>query len=66
MYRVQEKHEGLRVNRVPDKYKGTRAYRLQQNMKDYVCMGGRRGDAVAQLVEALCYKPEGRRLDYRH
>ena len=40
MYQVQEKHERLRVNRVPDKYKGTRAYRAQQNMKDYVCMGG--------------------------
>ena len=65
MYRVQEKHEGLRVNRVPDKYKGTRAYRVQQNMKNYVCTGGG-GFAVAQLVEALRYKPEGRRFDYRH
>jgi hypothetical protein len=40
VYRAPEKREGLRVNRVPDKYKETRAYTVQKNWVDFGVMGG--------------------------
>ena len=35
---------------------------LEQNMSKYIAL---RGHVVAQLVEALRYKPEGRGFDFR-
>ena len=34
-------------------------------ISSFILLLHKRGQAVALLVEALCYKPEGRRFDFR-
>ena len=47
----------------PSKYQEIFAQRHSEDLNPRVPMGG--GHAVAQLVEALRYKPEGRGFDSR-
>jgi hypothetical protein len=39
--------------------------RTEYSLVKIIYLPGTLGYAVAQLVEALCYKPEGRRLVFR-